>query len=414
MKSKVMQFLEMSVFGLGSLVAAVVLLLGTTAAIAGGDGDDYAFGTPNKITLSSWPDPNETQITFGIVADTHVDPVACGDKDSDNMQRNRNVISDLNKDCTAPTGAPFADGHVKRSCSSIVLLGDMMHSIAGETVISAQRLIAFRQLWENDYGQSPNIGELHHRFGGACDDRPLRSGDKPGSNAYSQGFRISFPVIPMLGNHDVIPPGPTKSSGYLNQRIHGANHILSSYAPPGSKDPSNFIWRCGKYVFVTLGRWAGGFDQDNTNTDDTKLLWLQNWLRDNRVREDNLGVLIFQHYGWDSQSKNGYWNETQRQQMVNILRGRDRNDAVSSDKQPYNVLGVFTGHIHWPQQWIPVYDKDKPVFTNYSMLSSGATGSGRQEYGFSVVRLDGQNMWIHTKERKRYWDVTHVDIKVGH
>jgi hypothetical protein len=385
--------------------------LGTGNAIAGGDGDTYAFGTPNNKINLMLPDKNEKSIAFGIVADTHVDPVACGDNDSDNMGRNRAVISDLNKDCTAPRGAPFADGKVNRSCSGIVHLGDMMHSIAGETIISSQRLIAFRQLWENDYGRSPDIGQLYHRFLGSCDDKVLRSGDKPYSNAYSQGYRISFPVIPMLGNHDGMPAGPTKSSGYLEQRIHGASGIPAFYAPPGSNDASNFIWRWGSYVFVTLGKWAGGLDGDGT--DDRKLQWLQDWLRVNRVREDNLGVLIFQHYGWDGFSS-GYWTDDQRQRMVNVLCGRDRGDSGNACN-PYNVLGIFTGHVHWPQKWIPVKDKNTQVFTNYSMMSSGGTGTGRHEYGYSVVRLNGNTMWIHTKEKhsNQFWPVTAAPIKVG-
>lgn len=373
------------------------------------------YGTPNKITLNLVSN-EERKIAFGIIADTHVDATSCtqgnsrdyNDNNSWKMSRNRQMIADLNRDCTAKTGAPFVDGLITSDCQGVVHLGDMVHGTEGLDGVHAQQLIAFRQLYENDY---TNTGvQLAQNCG---------TGD---SQAYSLGYRCSFPVIPILGNHDVPSNFQAKASGYLEQRIADAQGILSSYASTGYRDRCNFIWRWGKYVFVTLGLWAGSVDWEPRNfpTDVNKLIWLQNWLRNpaNRVREDSLGILIFQHYGWDGQSGN-YWNTTQKQQLINILCGRDYNQN-DGPNIPYNVLGIFSGHIHWPQQWYSAFegtDISGKYFKieNFSMLSSGATGDHREEWGFSVVRLTGEEMYIHTKEKYsgQYWPVTKRTIKIG-
>lgn len=165
------------------------------------------------------------------------------------------------------------------------------------------------------------------------------------------------------------------------------------------------------------------FLKDHTATDENKLQWLGDWLKNNNVREDNLGVLIFQHYGWDGFSTNiQWWTDTQRQQMLNILCGRtyDNNGAPCN---PYNVLGIFTGHVHNPQKPYPV-DAGKDAkgndvsFENFSMFSAASpdTDDGYHAHGYSVVRLTGNKMYIHTKDKyaNQFWvPPTERDISTG-
>ncbi|MBM4141098.1 MAG: hypothetical protein FJ242_06365 [Nitrospira sp.] len=159
------------------------------------------MGAPHKLDLTLVPvtdsvkvTNNDKYIAFGIIADTHVDALTCADSpllcpnfdyynDSDWMKNNRNVINDLNLDCKK-TGRPFVDAVVKQDCLGIVHLGDMVNDR------STQQLVAFRQLYEYDYSHK-DVYTWGCDCGTRCND------------AYSQGFRIHFPVIPVLGNHDV-------------------------------------------------------------------------------------------------------------------------------------------------------------------------------------------------------------------
>jgi len=358
---------------------------------------------------------NDKYIAFGIIADTHVDALTCADSpllcpnfdyynDSDWMKNNRNVINDLNLDCKK-TGRPFVDAVVKQDCLGIVHLGDMVNDR------STQQLVAFRQLYEYDYSHK-DVYTWGCDCGTRCND------------AYSQGFRIHFPVIPVLGNHDVTHSyrdQNTETGGYIIQRVADAKGLLDQYPnvidpANNSRNQTNFIWRWGQYVFVTLGLWAGSYNwEDPNHIDENKLTWLKNSLA-NYVGDSNLGVLIFQHYGWDGFSTM-WWSDDQRDKMLNILCRRENKNDVCN---PYNVLGIFTGHNHHPQRWIKVYAgtdaNGKAVeFENFSMLTTAATTHDALAYGFSVVRLTGDKMYIHTKDKfgDAFWPVTVRDIKVG-
>ncbi|MBN2571918.1 MAG: hypothetical protein JXA68_07310 [Ignavibacteriales bacterium] len=90
--------------------------------------------------------------------------------------------------------------------------------------------------------------------------------------------------------------------------------------------------------------------------------------------------------------------------------------------KPYNVLGIFTGHNHH-QHWIQVpagkdANGNNIVFENFSMIPGGISDKITDCngcYGFSIVRLTPDKMYIHTKNENtgRYWDVTERDINVG-
>jgi len=381
-----------------------VLCMGTD------DPDHCDWGGPKKIDLTSVPvADNEKNIAFGIITDTHVDaltsqygPKYCTSggyadwyNNSQKMHNNRTIIADLNKDCSK-TGAIGVD------CLGIVHLGDMVNDW------KTQQVLAFRQLYEHDY--PGNNGGTVYSDSCISDD-----------NGYSLGFRISYPVIPMLGNHDVtahFEDQAKETGGYIIQRMGGATGLLAQYP---SDNPSNFIWRWGQYIFVTLGLWAGSYNWGDPNHTDTSKL---NWLRDNLDKfagGDNLGVLIFQHYGWDGFSEESrWWTDDQRDMMLDVLCRRDIGPGNNGSCNPYNVIGIFTGHNHWPQQWIKVdAGKDangNPVqFWDFSMMTAGFNTSDGT-YGFSVVQLTGDHMYIHTKAHNdgknynQYWPTTCYEI----
>lgn len=330
------------------------------------DRSNNNFGTPNKITVASVP-YDETHIAFGIITDTHCDASYAGwvpghdhdYRDTPRMLNNRSTVINLWVDATM-TG-----------CLGIVHLGDAVDDN------NTQNLIAFRQLWENDYP-----GRDGGSIAGAFDNN---------YNAYSQGYRINKPVFPTLGNHDI----PTYSDGetewnqvatYLRARIDGAPGIVS-YHGCGA-----YAWRWGQYFCIQLGTWAGSGRNEGSFSQD-KLDWLENVLAEH-VGNSYMGVLIFQHYGWDSFStENRWWTAADREIFLNILCQRDNaNDPANI----YNVLGIFTGHVHAQGHYSIPLGQDPngfPVwFDNYTMMSAGTLDYN--QYGFSIVTITGDELKI--------------------
>ncbi|MBN2571919.1 MAG: metallophosphoesterase [Ignavibacteriales bacterium] len=253
-----------------------------------GENEHGRWGSPEKIDLFyKAVSENEKYVSFGLIADTHIDAMTCrdgnteicGDGDyynnSEHMRNIRKVVKDLNLDCKT-TGAP----HVEHDCLGIIHLGDMTN----DHNVNTQQILAFRQLFEYNYSNS-GVYTWDCDCGTRCND------------AYSQGVRINTPVIPMLGNHDVASNSDNETSrtvGYIIQRVSNANGILAQYP---SHAPTNFIWRWGQYVFVTLGLHASSYNWEAMNeTDIDKIEWLKTSLKQ-IVGDKNLGVLIFQHYG---------------------------------------------------------------------------------------------------------------------
>jgi len=326
------------------------------------------YGKPNKIDVKSVSD-DEKDITFGVITDTHINASYAGwvpskehkYRDTHRVIRNRRTIDDINMDAAG--------------CLGIVHLGDMVDK---NTV---QNLVAFRQLYENDY---PGGDRGAIRGAGDADD-----------HAYSQGYRIEKPIFVSLGNcpHDTqsTPDGWHYARDYVADRIKDAPGILSYYSDDA------YIWRWGQYILVHFGLWAGdpGYSS-NKFIDYDKLQWIKDWLADNRVYEEGLGVLIFQHYGWDGFSTDGrWWSPEMRALELDILC---RRDAAVDPDMPYNVLAICTGHIHAWNHFIVYAGKDAlgedVLFDNISFEDAGSAGD---PYGYSIMSLTGDKMIIRSR-----------------
>jgi len=379
------------------LVAVFLLLMTTTCGDdsgSSGSGDegtanDTDYGTPDKVKVVT-VDNNETVVSFGIITDSHIDlkdASMCTDK----ANRNYNVIDDINIDC-------YTGG-----CLGVVHMGDMIDTH------SVQSLVAFRQLYEQTYP-----GADGGAISGCWPDDSTNCQNIYDEDCYSSSHhRINKAVFPTIGNHDV-----SKSSGgwsytidYIRDLIVDAPGITSHYKNVA------YTWRWGRYHFIQLGLWAGdGEYESSAYIDYDKLRWLEAWLKEN-VGDSGDGVLIFQHYGWDPFSKqmdNGnavWWSDFQRQLEINVLcRLNINNTDPNATCNPYNVLGIFTGHNH-DQAFveIPAYDKS---FQNIVFRDSGAEGD---HYGYSIVYLDGSKLKIHTKNigGKGEWYWWEKDIHLG-
>lgn len=325
-----------------------------------GSANSTDYGRPKKITIpySDW-----FLTGFGIITDTHVDasnaallpskdfPYDFGYwyRDTDRVRCNRHVIYHLNRLMRLSDGL------------GIVHLGDMVSDN------NVQNLVAFRQLWEHDY-----YGYDGGAIAGVADDH---------YDAYSQGSRINYLVLPSLGNHDspYFGDDPTDwryAAAYINDRVIGAGGLLSQY------NTTAYAWRWGDFFFIHLGMWAGSFEHEsNTEIDQAKIEWLQNFLI-THVGDSNLGVFVFQHYGWDSFStQDRWWNAAMRRLELEILL-------------PYNVLGIFTGHAHKRLNIKVLAGTDEygnnVYFDNFVM--DDACGDGA--YGCAYVFTDGNRMWV--------------------
>lgn len=349
------------------------------------DRSNNNLGDPHKINVVSVPD-DETRISFGVIADPHCDASYAGwipfydhdYRDTDHVVHNRHTEHYLNIDTNA-------------DCLGIIQLGDAV------SANNTQNLIAFRQIWENDYP-----GHDGGSIAGVRDDN---------YHCYSAGYRINRPVFLTLGNHDI----PTYKHGdknwnqvatYIRRRIDGADGIIS-YFGYGA-----YAWRWGKYFCIQLGTWAGAGRDEGSFCQD-KLDWLENLLADH-VGDSNLGVLIFQHYGWDGFSReHRWWTSEDRNKELNILC---RRENTSDPANPYNVLGIFTGHNHYQDRAVIHLGQDvngnDVSFDNIQFMSSGVLN--HHQYGFSIVTLTGTELKIHTKNvHKDKWSTYTKPIQVG-
>ncbi|MCK4581546.1 MAG: hypothetical protein KAU10_09345, partial [Dehalococcoidia bacterium] len=378
----------------------LLLLMTTSCALfepPGADGgltsdNQTNYGDPYHVSVAT-VDPNQTVFSFGIIADTHINATNAGvfwECDTDTVVRNRLLIDNVNDHC--------------KGCLGVVHLGDMVDAH------NVQNLVAFRQLYENDYP-----GENGGAIAGEYDDH---------YDAYSRGHRINKPVFPGIGNHGAPKSDSsddwTYALSYIADRIHGAPGIVSTYDYYVDKTLHHvaYAWRWGRYFFIHLGLWAGSCGYESSAcTDHDKLNWLKQLL-EVEVGDSGDGVLIFQHYGWDgfSKQKNDkgeavWWSDDQREMEINVLCGRAYYDS-SGPCNPYNVLGIFTGHNH-ERAWPNVYPVEEEAFhfNNYVFRDSGAESN---HYGFSIVDLTGDKLTIRTKNvSSGEWYWYDKDIHLG-
>lgn len=322
------------------------------------------IGLPNPIHIGQ-VDENVTGLTFGIISDTHADGSWCGwcpwgggypYRDTERVLNNRKACDIVNQYAGAS------------SACFLMHLGDL-----GDAN-NAQNFVAFRQIWEFDY---PGIDG--GAIAGTSDDN---------YNAYSQGHRINLPVFLTQGNHD----SPQYSSGetnwhnaidYISNRMIHATGLASSYGSTA------YAFRWGRFFLVNLGLWAGSGDfQNNIDINYDKLNWLKNLLA-THVGESNMGVIIFQHYGWNDSPS--WWTQEMMHLEEDILCRRENHNDPG---RPYNILGIFTGHDHQRYNVKVNAGVDEQgntiVFDNYYMNTTGV-GS---DYGFSIVYLTANQLEI--------------------
>ncbi|MFH0992151.1 MAG: hypothetical protein V1799_19285 [bacterium] len=323
--------------------------------------------TPNKIKVHVPADP--MRIAFGIITDTHIGRSA---------NANDETVRHVND-----RGQDF-------NILGVLHMGDMLQG--GDSV--HYHINDFRDYYEDDLSTTP----VSHR--------------------------IKFPLFPNIGNHDVSNstnnsfPSNGDAPQYLQKRIIGAPNITSY-------DTTTYAWRWGNYYFLSLGLWAGGRNAvSKTDIDWDRINWVDAFLRDS-IGDSGNGVFILQHYGWDwfsteldDDGSARWWNDTMRQLLLDILCRRYHHRVLSSSAvaNPYNVLGIFTGHLHLIDNNKVAAGKDKNsrevYFDNYVLPEAG---TDQPAHGFGVVVLDGTTMQMdvyHSLTNSKLWSFTKL-IKIG-
>lgn len=331
-----------------------------------GTSNQDKYGLPYKIKIPVVSD-DEKSVAFAMVTDTHLDADNWLHRNNDHEKKNRSVVQKLNSKTKS------------KNILGVVHMGDMTNGN------NTQYVVAFRQIYEDDYP-----GHDGGSIAGTSDKN---------YTCYSGDDRINRPVFPTIGNHDVPtfhndPKNWRKAADYVNDRVIGANGLVGHYKK------TNYAWRWGQYIFIQLGLWAGSYEHEDKNAiDQNKIEWLKKLLADN-VGDSNMGVLIFQHFGWDSfSSKSDWWSKEMRNLEINVLCRRENS---SDNANPYNVIGIFTGHTHKNKHEVIDAGTDKfgneVKFDNY--VIDDAYGDGG--YGFATVSLTESKM-----------ELEHHDVKKG-
>lgn len=235
--------------------------------------------------------------TFFTSTDLHFGSTTVSD--ADHVRHVRFMTQFANSARHWPKGVGFPDEPI-HSPAAIITTGDNAHGgLQGE--LGAYRLL-YEQSWINE--------------------------------------STTLPVLIGLGNHDIGNDCTRNNCAqrmfdYVKGQVAGAVTKLDD----GSR---NYSWDWNGVHYLQLNKWAGDTQLGSGSTGsthDSGLSWLKTELANN-VGTSGRPVVIFQHFGLDPMSlgqppynSDPWWTIGERRQFWDAIR-------------PYNVIGMFTGHIH--------------------------------------------------------------------
>ena len=364
---------------------SVILLFVAMPLFAGDNPNETDFGRPYKLNRLFTDDTFHVQ--FGVFGDPQPDVCHCWNHDSDRIKMMREIADSINDRMDGIKG------------SFVVGVGDLTQHTC------CQEVIAFRQIFEHDY-PGYDRGTISSCAGGEDDE-----------DYYSDGHMIDYPVFPGLGNHD--DPSEVHEScdrdascsersdkvchsdmvkAYILQRVkdsdalyrHPFKDVVSFY-------DDNYAWEVGSYHFIMGNLWFGyaGYNDGNRHgTDWDKLNWLKDHLKE-AIGDSGKPVILFQHFNWDEFGE--WWSRDNADRLINILCRRNSSDEPCD---PYNILGIFTGHSHYFAHNTVDAGNDaqgNPVtFDDYIVNDAGPNSNGNTS-GFYIVTLDGETMKIDAR-----------------
>ena len=282
----------------------------------------------------------------------------------------RSVSNHVNKMCQNFDYGP--------KCTGIINLGDLLRVPKGSGHWD-DSVATYRHFYEYDHPKGRGDGC------GVCKYSLYPAGDA----------QTKYPVFVGLGNHD----DPTEFDDDTVQK-YVRDRMARSYAlfqTPTGVEISNYYygeggdlyaWEWGNVHFIWLGPWAfyGGYNDSNRNkVDGGKIKWLREHLK--AIGKDK-AIVLLQHFGWDNLSlgepdSNGkalWWSTANIRILGDVIC--DRNDAGEDCSDPYNVIGIFTAHLH---DWD--YEQNICINGNYNI----ADHANDRHWNECFERLDFDN-----------------------
>jgi len=172
---------------------------------------------------------------------------------------------------------------------------------------------------------------------------------------------LNYPVYEGYGNHDFFTNDSTEDQ---NWPLYGDKPVLEAIQ---SRHGSLFYsWDWGMFHIINLNLYPGSTVQANNSLD-----FLQKDLA-SKVGNSGKPVIIYHHYGFDDFGLQ-WWTDAERQAYFNVIKN-------------YNVIGIFSGHKHWP------------VFGNWNginVYTAPAANGRRAGYpGFLVVEVNNDSIYV--------------------
>ena len=209
-----------------------------------------------------------------------------------------------------------------------------------------------------------------------------------------------LPVLVGLGNHDTQNDCfknncAARMFGYVPGQVAGAVTSLDDAS-------HNYSWDWNGVHYLQLNKWAGDTELgtgSNGSTHDSGLPWLKTELANN-VGTSGRPVVIFQHFGLDPMSVglpsfgDPWWTTDQRRQFWDIIR-------------PYNVIGMFTGHIH--QTGIYDFTEGDGLPTKHIDDFVGGTGGQDPCLGNDHAACGGRGHFFAVRITDQYLDVASLE-----
>jgi cytolysin (calcineurin-like family phosphatase) len=309
-----------------------------------GDGDNPDAGLP--------PVEEHIDVTFFVVADAHVDPLA-GDGRGDPAR-------DSN----------FGDQAVAAAIHKVAREGSWPSSVGGQATdfvggaIGDPKAVVF-------------VGDLTG-WGVAGTEIPsFRHYYQAGND----GGSMKFPAYLGLGNHDVDDADRTGDWAKQNRDAYWAlidERHKGGNAPvrTGNFDSAShaYSWDIGGVHFVQLHRHPG----DNDYGLASSVGFLENDLE--QYASDGKPLFLFHHYGMDKFGREErWWTDAERATYRDVLAD-------------YNVAGIMVGHSHaaFNYEW-----EGMRVFHTNNAKAEINTGNKDGNGSFSIVRItDTRLNWV--------------------
>ena len=296
--------------------------------------------------------------TFFTSTDLHFGSTTVSD--SDHVRQVRFMTQFANSGRHWPAGVGFPDEPI-HSPAAIVTTGDNAHD-GQSNELGAYRLL-FEQSWISE--------------------------------------STTLPVLIGLGNHDLDNDCYNNNCAdrmfdYIKGQVAGAVTKLDD----GSR---NYSWDWNGVHYLQLNKWAGDTQLgsgSNGTTHDSGLGWLTTDLANN-VGNTGRPVVIFQHFGLDPFSlgqppntNDPWWGAGDRLQFWNIIR-------------PYNVIGMFTGHIH--ATGIYDFTENDGLPTKHIDDFVGSTGGQDPCLGNDHAACGGRGHFFAVRITDQYLDVASLE-----